>query len=514
MASAHKLRHRWPLVLAVLLAFAVGASQAMQMAHYDLDSLIYLCTDIIEGEIITDATANSVSPAVDVNVLAVYKGAYKRNETLHVSIGPYTKAGRTRLGKGDRCFFFLDKPRGPGGTADKKTTLHAVPSGIRLIHENQLLFFRQGNNPGPYLAVLPGPNSGKKFPTVEEFRKQLGASLQKVESYKPLLDPSAGKPDGDRLLKILAERSGQPADEFMEINDKIAEVACQRLAELREPEFLFRALVLTKDYFRLGILGRGFGTPAGRDYLLAAIGDPGKDMATRVRCARTLPMAGPIYKSEASFVRPHTGDGTRKPDPNNSDYLTRIARAALAQQQNEELCFWLIESLRTVVRESPPKFMDAQMSSDLQGAMAVMQELHNKNPPEKVLRALAMLDPARAREALRQADLQRPKEYICKMDISLRGDRLSLQGQYNAETFDPDVTLKTSVVFINEATKAKHIKPTSWVIPGGARRSFGASFLIPKALQAGKYKVFAEVSNGNKVVATTDPLVIELPATR
>lgn len=501
---------------ATLLAVAVGTGQAAIMYTYDLDSLVYMSTDIVEGEIVAKNGANRFGP-VDVKISAVFKGALKEDQLIVVAnTSLYRKPGgglnASDLETGDRLFFFLvQTPNSRKGAGDKGSEYQPVGSGLRLVQTGNVLTFRQNGNPGPFVATLPRKGDTTESPTIDNFRKQLEQSMRIAPEYAAALEPGNAKPNGELLLKILGRlpKPSANSNDFQN-KDRIGELAGERLAELGDPELLSRAQLLTRDYLILRMLERGFGTPKGRDYLLAKVNDPKLEMEVRLRSAKTLEWAGPIYKS--SFVlKPGPGARIKRPaDPNNSGYVTRIASAARDNVQSEELCICLLDCLRSFVMKSPPQSIDPQFSSDLQGALSILMELSTKTLPEKTRTALATIDPAGSREAYKLAGSQRPKEIICKMEGTANGRTLKLRYSYNAGSFDSEVTLHTSLILVHEVTKKRHELPQKLAVSGGRNMGASGTVTVPVDLPAGKYKVFAEVSDGNKVVATTEPFEADL----
>src|SRR5262249_55062742 len=75
---------RGPLIAAVLLFFAAFACPMLHAAIlyvYDRDSLVYLSTDVVEGEIVRSYKANEVI-LVEVKVTLVHKGGFKKGQTV------------------------------------------------------------------------------------------------------------------------------------------------------------------------------------------------------------------------------------------------------------------------------------------------------------------------------------------------------------------------------------------------------------------------------------------------
>lgn len=141
-----------------------------------------------------------------------------------------------------------------------------------------------------------------------------------------------------RLLKLLADRSKQIHGD----RDYFTERICIRFAETHDLILLSQALALAKDHHDISILQRGFGTPRGRDYLLAKVNDAKEPMPDRLRYANALHDADSVYGSTLTEIRANGHRHVGEADDGNSGYITRIAKAARATGKHEELCGRLV----------------------------------------------------------------------------------------------------------------------------------------------------------------------------
>src|SRR5262249_6458725 len=130
------------------------------------------------------------------------------------------------------------------------------------------------------------------------------------------------------LLKILAARSTLPGSkpEDYPVGDYLSALASERLAQIHDPALLVQALRLRPGAAE--ILNYGFGTPKGRDFLLARVSDEKEPLASRIRYAKALVTAGAVYRSTLIRSDGNWWHPVGEPDTANSGYLTRIARAA------------------------------------------------------------------------------------------------------------------------------------------------------------------------------------------
>jgi hypothetical protein len=481
------------------------------MYTFDLDSLVYMSTEILEGEIVSNLPANRMGP-VQVKVSTVYKGSIKENQVLSLKCSVYRRPDRSDLRAGDRLFFVLARSKkSRNGVGEKAAEFYAVESGLRFVHDGRVLTFRQSGNPGPFVAVEPKSKDDMEAPPLAVFKKQLAHSLRVVPEYVASLEQDRGMLDSERLLMILGRLPKPTSGHVMSTSaDELGKVAATKLALLGDPQLLLKAQSVCQANLVYRKLGPGFGTAKGRDFLLAKVEDPKLDMELRVRCATNLRFAGPIYKSNYAdkFARDHVDKGEF--DVNNSLFVTRIARAANENLHNEALCLALLDCLEDYVRVSRPDDIDKQLSSDLQGALTILQEMPSKKLPPSIQQRLERIDPTGSLKAYKQASIKRPKNSICELEGSAEARTLTLVFKYDASNFGPSARLHTSLILTQEGSREKRVIPLEWVLPGGLKRSIGANVKAPADLPPGKYKVFAEVSDGKKIIATTEPFVVEL----
>jgi hypothetical protein len=504
-------RYRLIWVLVGTGCIAIGTAQAARMYTYDLDSLVYMSSDVVQGELVSNPPADAIGP-VDFRITAVYKGTLKKDQVIAVKSLSYRKAVHGDLAKGDQLFLFLMKVQEPTRRGQEKVSdWHAVSSGVRWLKDGRVLTFRQIGNPGPYTAREPRGNDEEDAPLLNDFRKKLNQSLRLVPEYVAALEADPTKLDSELLLRIIGRLPKYtPGYIAVTSGDRLGEVAAEKLAILRDPQLLFRAQAVCQDHVVFDKLGRGFGTATGRDFLLAKVANTKLEMDIRVRCARDLELAGKVYKSDyVNGITP--GRSNKLPvDHNNSGYVTRIAWVAGDNLQNEALCLALFSCLDDFFRSSTPKYTDEQLSSDLEGALSILREVSSKKLSEPLRRGLGRIDPARKLADYRQADAHRAKQLICEMEGGATGKKLRLEFTYNALKFKPEVKLRTTLILTEQKSGKRTKVRFKWAIPGGTEHLFSAYLDLPADLPPGKYKLFAEVSDGMKIVATTEPFVVEL----
>jgi hypothetical protein len=485
-----------------VFALAVGQTRPVRAATlyvYDQDSLVHLSTDVVEAEIVRSYEKQSVS-LVDVKVLLPHKGGFKTGQTVVVAdidcfqkVGAGERFARDRLAVGDRLVLFLVRARADGffRLPDDTAIYAPVPGGVTLLHGGRAFGFAQWDNPGPYVADVAQADA----PTVERFQESLRGSLRAAEDLARLVE---SPPDDPRLLKLLADRSVQSIDR----RDYFTARVCVRFAETHDPALLSRALPLAKGYYERSILRRGFGTPKGRDYLLARVEDTGAPMADRLMYAAALGDAGHVYRSTHTDIGPSSTRVEGAADAGNSGYLTRIAKAAGAAGTHEKLCLGLVRCLDTSVDPS----RTPELAADQRSAFAALAAFHATRPSEEIQFAIECVA-AHHRESyeklktasgtfvsiLRPAD---PAKYT-------KPERRSLIVEYAYSTalLDRDAEVRPAVVLVHQGTRQRFTLPTDLRIRGWSTGGGSTAVELPD-LPAGRYHVFFELRDGAEVTST------------
>jgi hypothetical protein len=321
------------LILCLLGHFAARPAQAATLPQVDnLDSLAYLSPDIVEATLVHYDGAHIMDQA-EIKVTAVYKGAFTPGQSLSVA-GLYLyalpgekKSMNTRpLPVGDTFFFFLDKAKDVSEGFSHDDNAYAPEfSGVEFIQKNQVIGFAQRDNPGPYVAELPGwSQQSQTYPTPEAYRAQLRSAITTADAWTTRLQPLTTAADTPQLLAMLRERAQRTPCYG---RDLLAEDACTRLAQWHDPPSLFDALALNLSYNCQAILACALATPAGREALLQRIGDEKLSLAQRITYARMLVHVGAVYYLTQT-ITPHHNESfsiNSKTDPdslqNNNDLL-------------------------------------------------------------------------------------------------------------------------------------------------------------------------------------------------
>ena len=179
----------------------------MTLYSYDLDSLVYMSPQIVEGTLGGQHRTNNFS-CWEIEISGVHKGILKVQHSVDITALDFFRVSSNGfwnsdpLKEGAHLFLFLGRA--------KSTFLYDIPanaeiywpapSGVRLVVGEKVVGFSQYNNPGPYLAVLNGAATNTAVPTVPEFREQILKSISRVEKWRPLLE---GKPTTNDLPLLL-----------------------------------------------------------------------------------------------------------------------------------------------------------------------------------------------------------------------------------------------------------------------------------------------------------------------
>jgi len=135
--------------LAFLILFLPARGLAMDLPHYDLDSLVYLSTDIVVADLAKDTQGNFTASVTE----ALY-GSLHSGEKLD-ALTPFLMFFQP-LNDGQKVILFLDRRARQYDFFHQdaaKSPFAVPPSGVYLIDEyGHVHEYFQQNNPGPYAA--------------------------------------------------------------------------------------------------------------------------------------------------------------------------------------------------------------------------------------------------------------------------------------------------------------------------------------------------------------------------
>ena len=367
---------RWQLGVIVIgvLLLSVDSACGWLLPHHDLDSLIYLSTDVIEG------TLNSID---SVTVTHVYKGKFSVGQTVRVwGMDHYPKGHLVdsgKLGAGDTVTLFIISVTEafPEDVPEGMESYRLVSSGIKLHVDGKVLGFRQFDNPGGYV-LRAHEDAVAAAPMSEAYRDQIIEQVPYVDRVAPEL----AKPSAEQSVEWLYELIDERCKRQLGHDDEMSRIACAHLAMRRDPEEIDGAVRIYcdnaatmhyKPWRYTEVLVQGLATPAGRQHLLTQLGDPDVDDEVKLVYARAADRVGHVYQSinyleylgEERGVSPEAG-------PNNDWYLTRLAELIASPSTLPEVRTHLLRALRYPRPESEGE----EVSKDFTKAAAVLTELH------------------------------------------------------------------------------------------------------------------------------------------
>lgn len=231
-------------VFALAVVLLPESGVALDMPHYNLDSLTYMSTDIVVADISIRKERTFTATVIQSLYGNIPEG--ERLETLSDFLQFFCP-----MEDRQRIILFLD--RRPHQISflfpeAAKSPFVVPPSGVYLIDEYQHVHeYYQQNNPGPYEAQGYHCFVGRSNPTKEqdldlpsfaEMQVRISESLEKVQPFRRLLDKSATRDDVPRLLTL---RKSRPSFGDLCANgqkDAILERISSQLRSLNDPELL------------------------------------------------------------------------------------------------------------------------------------------------------------------------------------------------------------------------------------------------------------------------------------
>lgn len=237
------------VVLILALTVLANKALAMNLRHYDLDSLAYFSTDIVVAQV-----SMVGKDGISATVLETLSGALKPGDhitDLYPFLGPFF----TPLPDRAKVILFLDdRPRSPSMFSDVNRAKYAIPpSGVYLIDEyDHVHEYYQWDNPGPYIAEgyrrgFPEPSKDPtkeddlKYPSLDEVKARIAAAIARVAPVRAMLDRTTTKKEIPFLLHLVDLTSKDTSDCDLREAGAISERAMQKVRALHDPELLLRA---------------------------------------------------------------------------------------------------------------------------------------------------------------------------------------------------------------------------------------------------------------------------------
>ncbi len=336
MIDSRHMRIRKPrlsLVLVLQVFFLAPASNAMDMPHYDLNSLVYMSTNIVIAGLSEDAEHKFTATVIE----ALY-GSLQPNDRLD-TLTPFLIYFRPMENRMTVVLFLDRRPHQYDFLhSDAAKSLFAVPpSGVYLIDAYQHVHeYFQMNNPGPYVAqgysyfidkTAPTKEQDLALPSLEEVKDRIAAVIKSVQPVRALLDKAAEPADAAALMNLANTMSEGQSDCDLRMADAIHERAIQQIRSLHNPDLLVRAYSISSSsypalhavdfiYAATGNIDKEF-TEARVRYLIQALLNKKEDLPLRVASMKILLQLAKFHSG------PQTGKS--KPLPIDNDWLAGSA---------------------------------------------------------------------------------------------------------------------------------------------------------------------------------------------
>jgi hypothetical protein len=241
------------LLLFALLTWSLTL-RAMDLTHYDLDSLVYLSTDIVVAKISVDA-----QKGLSATVTKSLYGSLHSGDRVE-QLSPFLSFFRP-MEDGMNVILFLDRRPHTYDFihSDVTKALFAVPpSGVYFIdNEMHVHQYYQQSNPGPYVAQgysffhhtrMPSQEEDLKLPSLAETEKRIAASIESVGVLRPFLDKTPIREDIPKLFTLLNARKESGIGCGFRAGDAIVERLTTQIRSFNDPELLLRLRTITVDF--------------------------------------------------------------------------------------------------------------------------------------------------------------------------------------------------------------------------------------------------------------------------
>ncbi|MHB9133570.1 MAG: hypothetical protein ACYDBB_21105 [Armatimonadota bacterium] len=512
---AHMRTFRGFLMLGLVLfmLFVNECAHAIDMWTYNLDSLIYMSSDVVEATLIRSFQEEERKLA-EVKVTAVHKGSFTIGQSvIAADLNSYAKwdatthANTAPLENGDALILFLQKTGSSSLPPANVRIYFPVPS-VKLVQENKVISFRQHTDIAPFKA--DSDSQQNPFPTLENYRTQIQAGIARTDKLATQWkDPSAVDVPG--LLGLLRENEqvatsrNQRRAIFKPDEDFIPGVACQLLANLHNLNILNEMLSLKLPDYRY-ILAHGFATPAGRNFLLKMIGNEQEPLEKRLQYAGLLTEAGAEYHTTSTALANGLWRTTGSAQKGNAAYLTRIARLALKTQQHEELCLSLLRSEDEFFRVIDAR-SETLLYPDVWAALPVLKQLYTTTKSERLRFEVEIAIAHGSRNAYNR--LGSPAGQVLSLltpvapPESGKSAGRSVYFSYRIIVLDdlPEDAPLPAIVLMNGATGKTWVIPSQIRYWGKSASGYGL-VALPKELPPGRYRLYLRFTRNGKIMST------------
>jgi hypothetical protein len=286
--------------LAFLILFLPSRGLAMDLPHYELDSLVYLSTDIVVADLAKDTHGNFTA-----TVTEVLYGSLHAGEKLD-ALSPFLMFFQP-LNDGQKVILFLDhRPRQYDFTHQDaaKSPFAVPPSGVYLIDEyGHVHEYFQQNNPGPYVAqgymfspehTIPTEKEDLALPSLDEVKAGIAAAIKSVIPIRNFLDHATTAADRLALMKLLASRPRFPETCSVGRYDAIASDIIDKIRLSNDPELLLSTWHLdggelsALPFVQVGGNRQKDFTDTRVNYLIRTLSDRKKDISLRLASLEIL----------------------------------------------------------------------------------------------------------------------------------------------------------------------------------------------------------------------------------
>ncbi|HEY3331054.1 MAG TPA: hypothetical protein VGK19_13585 [Capsulimonadaceae bacterium] len=258
----------------------------MNQYAYDLDSLCYMSTDVVQVRL-EDAIMDDGVSVIGARVIHCYKGPMKTGQHIGVVALDFFAGIKANQPQPVLLFLVHASKRFLYNSANMPKYYWPVWSGVKLIDGNQVINYEQFCNPGPYEPVRPGRDKTWLPPTVADFNVSLQKSLKIARDVRPLLTKKPQVADAPALQSLIKSR---PHTRVMGLfgRDQLAEAAWSQIIGIGNFKLTAQTLATTQSSPYGSIATSAFAGESGLDFLIADIGNVKTPMAERLALSSWL----------------------------------------------------------------------------------------------------------------------------------------------------------------------------------------------------------------------------------
>jgi hypothetical protein len=237
------MRSLLPSLFLLLIALPAGARP---LFHYDLQSLAYMSSAIIQGNVTAAKEVNGID-ALTIKITKSHLGDFKQGDSIVVGTSAYAKTADVhnlaKLSTGDHLILFI-QPTTPDSVKQAGLDHWVISSGVKLIFVDKVTGMRQDMNPGPYInSIDEGPAA--------EYPDKLAAAIHFAADFRKSF--ARNKSNAPWLLDQLQSRPPISKDDFNR-RDQLAADLCQALAATHDAKAIAKANELRTDSYERQLL--------------------------------------------------------------------------------------------------------------------------------------------------------------------------------------------------------------------------------------------------------------------